>query len=151
MFKNLQQPTYERIPASGLTQLNFINTLPCQVNVDYVIGDVTRSVTLNATSYSFEHDLKDASIEVTARLVTPVCGGIQFTETQWKGQMRGNSTKVQFNSFIPLINQRLGLFIIPFIWYSVEQFIGPLGLLTIDSLNVKLVHYFILIAFVKDC
>jgi len=87
------EPTYERLPGNGLTQLNFINTLPCQVNVDYVIDDVARSLNLNATGYSFERDLKDGNIDVSVRLVAPLCGGIQFVEPQWTGRIHGNSTK----------------------------------------------------------
>ena len=37
LFLN-SQPTYEKLPGPGMTQLNFINTLPCPVNVTYRVG-----------------------------------------------------------------------------------------------------------------
>jgi len=33
------QPTYEKIPGSGEIQLNFINTLQCDVNVNYYYAE----------------------------------------------------------------------------------------------------------------
>ena len=48
------QPTYEKIPDVGQMQLNFINTLPCDVNVNYYVADDENGTAqLNTTSRTF--------------------------------------------------------------------------------------------------
>ncbi|XP_046443391.1 peptide transporter family 1-like isoform X5 [Daphnia pulex] len=88
------EPTYPRIPDAGLTQLNFINTLPCPINISYTGGvDQVKWIEVNATSYSFERNLKDQPIEVTAQLINPVCGQVNFSTPTWTGTIKGASTK----------------------------------------------------------
>lgn len=45
----LLKPTYARIPGEGLMQLNFINTLPCDVDIRYDIGAHSANLKVNAT------------------------------------------------------------------------------------------------------
>ena len=93
------QPTYPRIPDAGLTQLNFINTLPCPINISYTAGNNQVEWTVvNATSYSFERNLKDQTMQVTARLINPVCGQVNFSTPTWTGMIKGASTKVNINA-----------------------------------------------------
>ena len=91
------QPTYSRIPDAGLTQLNFINTLPCQINVSYVNANQVKWIDMNATSYWLERDLKDQPMEVTAQLASPACGKMNFSTPTWTGMMKGASGKVNKN------------------------------------------------------
>lgn len=64
-------------------QLNFINTLPCQVNIEYNIGaSQNTNILLNATQYEFVQDLKaDETILARAYLTSKDCGPyVQFEE-----------------------------------------------------------------------
>ena len=90
------QPTYEKLPLEGLTQLNFINTLPCHVNLSYVHpgNQTTKWIEMSANSFTFERDLEDQLIAVRARLASPNCGDVNFSETEWSGTIQGASTKV---------------------------------------------------------
>lgn len=89
------QTTYPRIPATGLTQLNLINTLPCPVSISYAHGNqADKWLEINAKSYSFERDLNDGPIRVKANLLSPICGNVDFTTVEWTGTIEGASTKV---------------------------------------------------------
>ena len=91
------QPTYAKIPGEGLTQLNFINTLPCQVNLSYVHprNQTTKWIEMSANSFTFERDLEDKPIPVTAHLSSALCGDVNFSTTEWTGTIQGSSKKVQ--------------------------------------------------------
>ena len=56
------------IPGNGLIQLNFINTFPCEVNVDYSVANENNTIPINALSYEFVQDLK-ANQTIYARAV----------------------------------------------------------------------------------
>lgn len=78
-----------------MTQLNFINTLPCQVNISYMNDNQVKWIEINATSYSFERDLIDRSIDITAQLISSTdCQEMNFTTPMWTGMIKGASTKV---------------------------------------------------------
>lgn len=92
----LSQPTYEKIPGEGLTQLNFINTLPCPIHLSYVYpgNETTKWIEMDARSFIFERDLEEGMIPVTARLANPLCEDLTFSETEWSGSVQGASQKV---------------------------------------------------------
>ncbi|KAI9551403.1 hypothetical protein GHT06_021736 [Daphnia sinensis] len=70
------EPTYATIPADGRMQLNFINTLPCQVNVTYRVADKNGELFVKANEYEFVQDLEaDKDIFASAFLENPDCGG----------------------------------------------------------------------------
>ena len=74
--------------------MNFINTLPCPINVSYHTGGQIKWIEVNATSYMFERNLRDQPVEVTAHLINPVCGQVNFSTPTWTGTIKGASTKV---------------------------------------------------------
>lgn len=89
------QPTYPSIPDAGMTQLNFINTLPCPLNISYINNNQVKWIEMNATSYSFERNLNNQSIDITAQLISsPACQQMNFTIPTWTGTIKGASTKV---------------------------------------------------------
>lgn len=100
------QPTYEKIPGAGLTQLNFINTLPCPINISYVHpNQTTKWIEMSAHSFTFQRDLEDQLIPVRAHLSSgSACGGIEFSETEWSGTIQGASMK----AFSVIITARAG-------------------------------------------
>ena len=51
------QPTYARIPGEGLMKLNFVNTLPCDVEMSYKVGIESGNFKVNATNYAILEDL----------------------------------------------------------------------------------------------
>lgn len=67
------------------------------MNVSYVHpgNQSVKWFELNAQSYQFERDLEDKMIPVTARLADPLCGGVDFSSTEWTGPIKGASTKVR--------------------------------------------------------
>ena len=68
------QPTYEKIPDVGQMQLNFINTLPCDVNVNYYVApDENGTALLNTTSRIYATPFLSTvdDIVVEAALVVP--------------------------------------------------------------------------------
>ena len=76
--------------------MDFINTLPCQVNYIYTGDNVTISLSLNKTSYHVEYDLKIESLVVEA--ITSVhCGSINVTIPKCKGIITGSCSKVIFH------------------------------------------------------
>lgn len=87
------QPTYERIPDKGFTQLNFINTVACPVNVTYMAANQAKSFQLNATSLAFEYDLENGPIRVETT-VAAMCGSTVFRHSKWSGFIAGSSAKV---------------------------------------------------------
>ncbi|XP_057379153.1 solute carrier family 15 member 1-like [Daphnia carinata] len=92
------EPTYATIPADGRMQLNFINTLPCQVTVTYRVTDKNGDLVVNANEYKFVQDLEaDKDIFATASLENPDCGSyIQFTGGFNTGEVnlgKGKGTK----------------------------------------------------------
>lgn len=78
--------------------MNFINTLPCPVSLSYVYpsNQTTKRIELESHSFTFERDLEDKMIPVTARLANPLCGDVSFSTTEWDGSIRGASKKVIF-------------------------------------------------------
>ena len=75
--------------------MNFINTLPCPVNISYShANQPDKWLELNAKTYSFERDLSDGPIRVKANLLSPICGNVDFTTAEWMGTIQGVSTKV---------------------------------------------------------
>uniref|UniRef100_A0A0P5IK34 Oligopeptide transporter 1 n=1 Tax=Daphnia magna TaxID=35525 RepID=A0A0P5IK34_9CRUS len=90
---NLEK-TYPRIPAAGLTQLNFVNTLPCPVDISYVhTNRPEKWFEINAKSFTFERDLSDGPIQVKAILLSPTCGNVNFSTPEWIGTIDGVGTK----------------------------------------------------------
>jgi hypothetical protein len=78
-----------------LTQLNFINTLPCPVNISYAHGNhPDKWLDVGAKSFSFERDLMDGPIRVKANLLSPRCQDVTFSNAEWTGTIEGVSTKV---------------------------------------------------------
>jgi hypothetical protein len=63
-------------------QLNFINTLPCKVNIEYEVSDQTDKFALEGNMYKFAQDLgADQDIMVRAFLDEPNCANyIQFDD-----------------------------------------------------------------------
>lgn len=97
------EPTYAQIPQQGLTQLNFINTLPCQVSISYATAggiDEAHFITVNATSNSIQRNLdSEKAIQVRASASAQSCGDVQFQSTahsEWSGLLQGSSQKVFF-------------------------------------------------------
>lgn len=91
------EPTYAKIPEKGHTHLNFINTLPCPISVSFASGitDEARHITLNATSYSIQHDLEDKPLQVRASTANSGCGDLTLSQsTEWSGLLQGASEKV---------------------------------------------------------
>lgn len=73
------------IPGDGLIQLNFINTLPCEVKVAYSVGKNNNTdpfITIGAQSYYFVQDLEaNQTIHARAYLEDGDCAGfIQFED-----------------------------------------------------------------------
>lgn len=66
-------------------QLNFINTLPCNVDVEYSVGEKnsTGPITISAQSYHFEQNLEaNKTIYARASLKNGNCADfIQFEDT----------------------------------------------------------------------
>ncbi|KAK4036170.1 hypothetical protein OUZ56_028236 [Daphnia magna] len=92
------EPTYATIPADGRMQLNFINTLPCQVNVTYRVTDKNGDLSIKANEYEFVQDLEaDQNIFASAFLENADCGGyLQFNGDFSTGEVRlgkGGGTK----------------------------------------------------------
>lgn len=92
------EPTYATIPADGRMQLNFINTLPCQVNVTYRVKDKNGDLSIKANEYEFVQDLEaDQDIFASAFLENADCGGyLQFNGGFSTGEVKlgkGNGTK----------------------------------------------------------
>lgn len=77
-----------------MTQLNFINTLPCSINVSYVNDNQMKWIQIDADGYSVESDLKVLPMEVVVKLSEPTCGKLTFPSTTWSGMVKGASTKV---------------------------------------------------------
>ncbi|EFX84703.1 hypothetical protein DAPPUDRAFT_99512 [Daphnia pulex] len=101
------ETTYPRIPAPGLTQLNFINTLPCPVNISYAHGHhPDKWLDVGAKSFSFERDLMDGPIRVKANLLSPRCQDVTFSNAEWTGTIEGVSTKA-FSVVITVRNGQL--------------------------------------------
>lgn len=89
------QTTYPRIPAAGLTQFNFINTLPCSVNISYThAGQPARWMIVDSNSFTFERDLNIEPVQVQAHLLNPLCGNMDFSTGGWTGIIEGASSKV---------------------------------------------------------
>jgi solute carrier family 15 oligopeptide transporter 1 len=75
----LFQPTYATIPGDGRMQLNFINTLPCKVNVEYEVTEKNGNFELQGNMYEFVQDLEaEQDIIVRAFLDNTDCAG--YTE-----------------------------------------------------------------------
>ncbi|XP_045033705.1 solute carrier family 15 member 1 isoform X2 [Daphnia magna] len=92
------EPTYATIPADGRMQLNFINTLPCQVNVTYRVTDKNGDLSIKANEYEFVQDLEaDQDIFASAFLENADCGGyLQFNGGFSTGEVKlgkGGGTK----------------------------------------------------------
>uniref|UniRef100_A0A0P4ZTU7 Oligopeptide transporter 1 n=2 Tax=Daphnia magna TaxID=35525 RepID=A0A0P4ZTU7_9CRUS len=92
------EPTYATIPADGRMQLNFINTLPCQVNVTYRVTDKNGDLSIKANKYEFVQDLEaDQDIFASAFLENADCGGyLQFNGGFSTGEVKlgkGGGTK----------------------------------------------------------
>ncbi|XP_046443398.1 solute carrier family 15 member 1-like [Daphnia pulex] len=101
------ETTYPRIPAPGLTQLNFINTLPCPVNISYAHGNhPDKWLDVGAKSFSFERDLMDGPIRVKANLLSPRCQDVTFSNAEWTGTIEGVSTKA-FSVVVTVRNGKL--------------------------------------------
>ena len=85
--------------------MNFINTLPCQVNINYYVADKNGKLELNATQYDFVQDLAaDQEIMARAILTDQNCSSIYF-ENYDTGDIslgKGNETK----GFSILITER---------------------------------------------
>ena len=92
------QPTYERIPEKGFTQLNFINTAECPVYVTYTAANQARSFQLNASSHIFEYDLENGPIGIETTTAA-TCGNIALRQTKWSGYITGSSTKVSTSGY----------------------------------------------------
>ena len=73
-FKILLQPTYEKIPEVDKMQLNFINTLDCDVNLNYYVrGDINGTAQFNQTYPTFATDFLPAfkEVDIEATLANP--------------------------------------------------------------------------------
>lgn len=71
-------------------QLNFINTLPCSVNLQYsVAGNHNKSVTLDEVIRNNATDFLPAlqNIEAEASLVGVSCGDLAVVNPTWKGSL----------------------------------------------------------------
>ena len=95
-FSQTPQTTYPVIPAAGSTQFNFINTLPCPVNISH--GHTGQQpanwMTVDANSFTFVRDLKNEPIQVQAHLLNPFCANLNLSTAEWSGTIEGTSTKV---------------------------------------------------------
>ncbi|XP_046631111.1 solute carrier family 15 member 2-like [Daphnia pulicaria] len=70
------EPTYATIPGDGRMQLNFINTLPCNVSVVYGVSEKNGNFELQGNMYEFVQDLEaEKDIIVRAFLDKPDCAG----------------------------------------------------------------------------
>lgn len=75
--------------------MNFINTLPCGVAIQYSGGNQTKRFTeLNPGDYLCERDLTIKPLKVKVWIPSTNCGGINVTETKWSGVIEGQSGKV---------------------------------------------------------
>lgn len=107
------KPTYAIIPANGRIQLNFINTLPCEVNVEYQVTDANEKFALDANTYKFAQDLEaEKDIIVRASLNNKNCGdyNIQFDGIDTGNVNLGNGTGTKGYSI--LITERANNLII---------------------------------------
>lgn len=50
----------------------------------------------------FERNLRDQPVEVTAHLINPVCGQVNFSTPTWTGTIKGASTKVSNTAIITI-------------------------------------------------
>ena len=94
-------------------QLNFINTLPCEVNVEYQVTDANDKFMLNANTYKFAQDLEaEKDIIVRASLNNSNCGNynIQFDGIDTGKVNLGNGTGTKGYSI--LITERANNLII---------------------------------------
>ncbi|XP_046443386.1 solute carrier family 15 member 1-like [Daphnia pulex] len=91
------EPTYAIIPSNGRMQLNFINTLPCKVNVKYAVSDKNGELVLEGNKYEFAQDLEaEQEIIVRAYLESGDCSNfIQLNgfETGEVNLGKGNGTQ----------------------------------------------------------
>ena len=108
------EPTYAKIPHKNLTQLNFINTLPCQVSIVSGIDlQETQFITVNATSNKVQGELQsNKPLQVKASLTQSTCGDVTFQSTEWSGLLHGASEKVQ-KSFLQ-VNKLMGVSVIDY-------------------------------------
>lgn len=100
------QSTYPQIPAEGLTQFNFINTLPCPLNISYAHASHPEKqwIELGPKSFIFEKDINSKPIQVHAKLLDSLCGNVDFSATsEWTGTIEGASTKVILMIIIPYV------------------------------------------------
>ena len=92
------QPTYAPVPKEGATSLNFINTLPCQVDITFKSETHSFTIAINSTSYHLEEHLDGEEVfYLKAELINPICGYLNITEPTWSGVAEGAGGKVQFN------------------------------------------------------
>ena len=101
----LLQPTYAKIPGPGMMQLNFINTLPCPVNVSYAVGGQhNESISLNETLRNIETTFLPANqdIAVEASLTGNNCGGITVNTFTWKGSLGSGGEQHGYSVLITL-------------------------------------------------
>lgn len=91
-------------------QLNFINTLPCQVNVSYTVGGQhNESISLNETIRNIETKFLPAKqdIDVEASLNGNSCGGIPVNPINWKGSLGSAGEKHGYSVLITLRESNL--------------------------------------------
>ena len=75
--------------------MNFINTLPCQVDVTLTTEKDSFSIVINASSYHLEQNLAGhETFHVKAELTNPICGPFNFTESSWINDIEGEDGKV---------------------------------------------------------
>ncbi len=88
-----------------MMQLNFINTLPCPVNVSYAVGGQhNESISLNETSRNIETTFLPANqdIAVGASLTGNNCGGITVNTSNWKGSLGSGGEQHGYSALITL-------------------------------------------------
>lgn len=90
------QPTYAPVPKEGATSFNFINSLPCKVDVTLQSETYSLSIVVNATSYHLEEHLNgEEAFHMKAELDNPICDSLNITGPIWNGVIEGAERKVE--------------------------------------------------------
>jgi solute carrier family 15 oligopeptide transporter 1 len=110
------EPTYEHLPSAGLTQLDFVNTLPCRVDISYAYDNQEIEFQLNKTYPStyvidqlFEYKV-DQNISVKA-VADQECGDITMEKSTFNGvfYLAPESEKQGFSVIATVRNKTLVL------------------------------------------
>jgi len=104
------EPTYAKIPGSGMTQLHVINSLPCTINAHYMEnGPTMQNLTLDGGSFvnlDVSTD-KQGSLHIfnNNRFI---CGNLSLVNTLDKNPYPINFTEASGKSFIFMITEQNG-------------------------------------------